>query len=275
VQQARVAQVDARRLEPARTPIRVAPDASSYAAGTGRATRPPEHTISRAVVATRAPRREGPRAADAPRAEAGRGAAAPRGDASRNAAAAPPPRIVPAPKPASTGSAPARPTFGTSEVERPRPQPRQFGAPGPPESRGNAQRPEGGAPRPEANAPRPEPSAPRPEANAPRPEANAPRPGGGNAPRPEANAPRPAPTPSTPRDTGRDAGRDAGRGNQGPAAPPPQQAVRGPQPQGTGPQRLPGEPANRIAPQRAGAHQPQAERPPQGGGKGQPQQPGR
>jgi len=299
VQQARVAQVDARRLEPARTPIRVAPDQSSYSAGNGRATRPPEHTISRAVVATRAPRHEGPRAADTPRGEAGRGASAPRGDSSRNAAGAPPPRIVPAPKPVSTGSAPARPTFGTSEVERPRPQPRQFGAPGPPESRGNVQRPEG-APRPEANAPRPEASAPRPEANAPRPEANpprpetnaprpeanAPRPGGGNAARPEANAPRPAPTPSAPtpsaptpsapRDAGRGAGPDAGRGNQRSAAPPPQQAVRGPQPQAPGPQHLPGEPANRVAPQRAGAHRPPAEGPPQqGGGKGQPQQPGR
>ncbi|HEY7542464.1 MAG TPA: DUF6600 domain-containing protein [Methylomirabilota bacterium] len=269
VQQARVAQVDARRLEPARTPIRIAPDASSYTPGTGRAPRPPEHTISRAVVATRAPRREAPRAA------AGRAAAAPRGDGSRTAAGAPPPRIVPAPKPASTGSVPARPTFGTSEVERPRPQPRQFGAPGPPESRGSAQRPEGGAPRPESNAPRSEPSAPRPEAKAPRPEATGPRPDGGNAPRPEANAPRPAPTPSAPHDGGRDTGRDAGRGNQRPAAPPPQQAVRGAQPQAPGPQRLPGEPANRIAPERAGAHRPPAAGAPQGGGKGQPQPPGR
>src|SRR5207245_5778290 len=69
VQQARIAQIDARHLEPARGPIRVAPDASSFVAASGRATRPPDHTITRAVVATRAPRRDGPRPADAARVE--------------------------------------------------------------------------------------------------------------------------------------------------------------------------------------------------------------
>jgi hypothetical protein len=277
VQQARIAHVDARRLEPARTPIRVTPDASSYVAGSGRAIRPPENTISRAVVATRAPRHEGPRPADAPRADGGRGAA-PRAEGSRNTVGAPPPRIVPVPRPASTGSAPARPTFGNSEVERARPpQPRQFGAPEPPTampapSRGNAPRPDGSqrpdgnaqrpggdvqrpsanAPRSEANAPRPEVSAPRPEVNAPRPEVGAPRPGA-NAPRPDANASRPGPAPSAP--------------------PPAQPSVRGPQPQAHQ-QRLPGEPANRISPQRAGAQrQPEPQQEPHGGGK-EPQ-PGR
>jgi translation initiation factor IF-2 len=297
VQQARIAHVDARRLEPARTPIRVTPDASSYVAGNGRAPRPPENTISRAVVATRAPRHEGPRPAEAPRADGGRGAA-PRTEGSRNAAGAPPPRIVPAPRPASTGSVPARPTFGNSEVERARPpQPRQFGAPESPAapSRGNAPRPDGNAPRPdgaqrpdgnaqrpggdaqrpsanaprpEANAPRPEVSAPRPEVNAPRPDAGAPRPGG-NAPRPDANAPRPGPAPSAPR--------DVGRGNERPTPPPAQPSARGPQPQPqpqAHPQRLPGEPANRISPQRAGAQrQPEPQQEPHGGGK-EPQ-PGR
>jgi uncharacterized protein DUF6600 len=279
VQQKRIAQVDVRRLEPARAPIRVTPDASSYVAGSGRATRPPEHTISRAVVATRAPRHDGPRPAEAPRAEGGRGAA-PRAEGSRNAAGAPPPRIVPAPKPVSTGAAPARPTFGNSEVERARPpQPRQFGAPEPPATpapaRGAAPRPEG-AQRPDGNAqhpggdpqrrnaPGPQANAPRPEANAPRPDAGAPRPGG-NAPRPEANAPRPGPAPSAPR--------NGGRGNEPPTPPPAQQAVHGPQPQPQGqPQRLPGEPASRISPERAGAHQGQQQQQ-RGGGK-EPQ-PGR
>ena len=300
VQQARIAHVDARRLEPARAPIRVTPDASSYVAGSGRAPRPPENTISRAVVATRAPRHEGPRPAEAPRADGGRGAA-PRGEGSRNAVGAPPPRIVPAPRPASTGSAPTRPTFGNSEVERARPQPRQFGAPEPPAatpapSRGNAPRPDGNAPRPdgaqrpdgnaprpggdaqrpsanaprsEANAPRPEVSAPRPEVNAPRPDAGAPRPSG-NAPRPDANAPRPGPAPSAPR--------DVGRGNERPTPPPAQPSARAPQPQPqpqAHQQRLPGEPANRISPERAGSHQgqPQPQQQQRGGGK--EQQPGR
>src|SRR5215467_4032883 len=181
VQQVRIAQVDARRLEPARAPLRIKPDASSYVAANGHAARPPEKTIERAVVATRAPRREGPHAPDAAR-ERGRDEAQ-RGDGPRpSAAAAPPPRIVPAPKRASTGSVPARPAFGTSEVERQRPpQPREFGAPHPPEGapaqrEGNAQRPEGNAPRSKSNAPRPESNAPRPEGNAQRPDNRARRP---------------------------------------------------------------------------------------------------
>src|SRR5439155_20527545 len=65
VQQARIAQIDARHLEPARGPIRVAPDASSFVAASCRATRPPDPTITRTVAATRAPARAGPRPAAA------------------------------------------------------------------------------------------------------------------------------------------------------------------------------------------------------------------
>ena len=278
VQQARVSHVDARRLEPARTPIRVTPDASSYVAASGRATRPPENTISRAVVATRAPRREGPRPTEAPRPEGAR-TQAPRADGPHptSGAGAPPPRIVPAPKPASTGAVPARPTFGNSQVERQRPpQPRQFGAPEPPAAipaprDSSAQRPDGNARRPDGNARRPDGNAPRPDASAPRPDANAPRPGAsaqppaGNAPRPDNRAPRPGPVPATPP--------DAGRG-QRPMPPPQQSAVRGPQ-QPPQPQQLPGEPANRISPQRAGSphQQPDGQQDRRGGGK--EQQPGR
>src|SRR5438876_236166 len=144
-----------------------------------------------------------------------------------NGVGAPPPRIVPAPKSASTV---ARPTFGNSQVERQRPpQPRQFGAPEPPEAtRGardndgqrpgaspqrpdgnaqrrdgnntqrpdvNAQRPEnnaqrpGSAQRPDTNVPRPDTNAQRPDSNAQRPDTNAPRPG--NAPRPDGSTRRP------------------------------------------------------------------------------------
>ena len=169
------------------TPIRVTPDASSYVAGNGRAPRPPEHTISRAVVATRAPRHEGPRPAGQrlePTADAAQRPRA-RGLAQQQSRA-PPPRIVPAPRPASTGSAPARPTFGNSEVERARPPPaaaiRRARAAGGAALRGNAPRPDGNAPRPDGaqrpdgNAQRPGGDAQRPSANAPRPEANAPRP---------------------------------------------------------------------------------------------------
>src|SRR5256885_1450007 len=105
VQQARIAQIDARHLEPARAPIRVAPDASSFVAASGRATRPPDHTIARAVVATRAPRREGPGPADAARAEGARNEG-PRSDGPRagNGGGAPPPRLLPAPQAAAAGA---------------------------------------------------------------------------------------------------------------------------------------------------------------------------
>ena len=302
VQQARIAQIDARHLEPARAPIRVAPDASSFVAASGHATRPPDHTITRAVVATRAPRREGPRPTDAARAE-GAPTEGPRADGPRsgNGAGAPPPRIVPAPKPASTVAVPARPTLGNSPVERQRPpQPRQFGAPEPPEAtRGSRDsggpRPDGNAPRPDgnaqrrdgnntqrldANAPRPENNAPRPDNNAQRP-GNAPRPDGstrrpdnnparpdGNAPRPDANAQRQRPAPTGPQEGAR---------GQRPA--PPQAQQQAPRPErvegrgGPQPQRLPGEPANRIAPERAESRQQQPEGQQQerrGGGREQP-----
>jgi hypothetical protein len=269
VQQARVAQIDARRLEPARTPLRVTPDASSYVAASGHATRPPENTIKRAVVATRAPRREGPRQAEAGRAEGAR-TEAPRADGSRpaNGVGAPPPRIVPAPKPASTVPVPARPTFGNSQVERQRPpQPRQYGAPQPPEAtpspRGsNGQRPDGNPQRPEGNAQRPAGNAQRPDNNTRRPD--------GNAQRPDSNAQRPGPAPAGPREDTR-----------GPRPTPPQAQLPTPRPErveaGRGPQqqqqqRLPGEPANRISPERADSRrqQPEGQQDRRGGGKEQP-----
>jgi hypothetical protein len=317
VQQARVAQVDTRRLEPARAPLGIKPDATSYVAGSGRATRPPEHTVTRTVVATRAPRREGPRPAEA-RAEGGR-AEGQRGDGQRgegqrgdggrpHGVGAPPPRIVPAPKPASTGSVPARPAFGNSEVERQRPpQPRQFGAPQPPEPtpaprEGNAQRPEGNTPRPRGDAQRPDESGQRPDNrgrrpddNARRPDESTPRPESGTR-RPETNTQRPDTSTRRPDTSGQRPADSAPR--PGPATPPPQvarpappqaqppsprpergDAGRGPQQ----PQRLPGEPANRISPQRAERRQqPEAPQERRGGGREQPphqqpqpQQPGR
>ena len=326
VQQARIAQIDARHLEPARAPIRVAPDASSFVAASGRATRPPDHTITRAVVATRAPRREGPGPADAARAEGARNEG-PRSDGPRagNGVGAPPPRIVPAPKSASTV---ARPTFGNSQVERQRPpQPRQFGAPEPPEAtRGardndgqrpgaspqrpdgnaqrrdgnntqrpdvNAQRPEnnaqrpGSAQRPDTNVQRPDTNAQRPDSNAQRPDTNAPRPGNaprpdgstrrpdnssarpdGNTQRPDGNAQRPGPGAAGPREDGRGQ-RPPPQAQQQAPHPPQRVEGRGPQQQ----QRLPGEPANRISPERGESRRQQPEGQQQerrGGGREQP-----
>ena len=59
VQEARVTEVDVRRLEPVRGPLRITHDAASLMPATGPAVRPPEATLSRSVVATRPlPRRE-------------------------------------------------------------------------------------------------------------------------------------------------------------------------------------------------------------------------
>ncbi len=53
VHEARMAQVDVKRLEPVRGQLRVTPAASSFVAASGAARRPPESTLARSVVATR------------------------------------------------------------------------------------------------------------------------------------------------------------------------------------------------------------------------------
>ena len=216
VEQTRIARIDARRLAPAREPLRVKPDASSYVAASGHAARPAEAVVTRAVVATRPPaRREVTRRTEGPRTDAQR-AEAPRADVSRptSSVGAPGPRIVPAPKPAAMGPVPARPAFGASPVERQRPPlPRQFEAPKPHEA----------------------PAAPHNN--------NAQRPGPATAgPREAAGSPRQQMPPS--------------------ARPDRVEPARGPQP------RLPGEPANRISPERAEPRrqQPEGQQERRGGG---------
>jgi hypothetical protein len=156
VHEARVTEVDVRRLEPVRGALRVRPDASSFVAAHGAAVKPPPQTVERRVVATRRP------VARVAPPEAGRERTAP-------AVTAPAPRIVPAPKPASTTSTPARPPFGASPIERERASAPPRFENRRPESRADSPRSE-----PRVEAPRPEPraEAPRPEsrAEAPRPE---------------------------------------------------------------------------------------------------------
>src|SRR5438128_2075109 len=55
VHEARVADVDVRRLEPVHGRLRVTPDASSFVAASGPAVTPPPQTLQRRVVATRRP----------------------------------------------------------------------------------------------------------------------------------------------------------------------------------------------------------------------------
>jgi hypothetical protein len=155
VHEARVTEVDVRRLEPIHGRLRVTPDASSFVAGSGAAVKPPPQIQQRQVVATRRP------VARVERPDVGRERTAP-------AVTTPAPRIVPAPRPASTATAPTAPRapFGASQVERQRASvPPRFEAqraeprtePARPEARPDAGREVG---RPHEGAPRALPGEP-------------------------------------------------------------------------------------------------------------------
>jgi len=147
VREARVTDVDVRKMEPVRGALRVRPDASSFVAAHGPAAKPPAQIVERRVVATRRP------VARVVPPEAERERPAPATNATT-------PRIVPAPRPASTTSAPAsRPPFGASPVERQR-------ASTPPRFEGHQPdaRPESAKPEPHAQAPRPEARVETPKA---------------------------------------------------------------------------------------------------------------
>jgi len=153
VHEARVEEVDTRRLQPVRGAIRTRPDAASFVASSGAATtRPPEADLGRRVVATRPP---------------GRSAATPPPGIAPTPARStevvvrnePAPRIVAAPKPAPQASVPPRPPFGASQTERPRPtSPPGF----------EARRPSVAPTAAVAEAPQPQPAPPaRPQPAAP------------------------------------------------------------------------------------------------------------
>jgi hypothetical protein len=222
VREARVSEVDARRLEPVRGALRVKPDASSFVAAAGPAVKPPAAALRAPVVATRrAP-------ATVTRPEARREHAGP-------AVPAPAPRIVPAPrKPAASATAPTPPRapFGSSTVERER-------ASMPP--RFDTSRPERRAdtPRPDTRA---ETRRPEPRVETPRPEAR---------PRPETRIE--APRPATPPDARRPEVR-VETPRREPRAETPRPEVR---PDAARPRALPGEPANRVAPWRRQSAAPQ------------------
>ncbi len=267
VGEARIRQVDTRRLEPVRGAVDLRPDRASFAAASGRGVRPPESVLARPTVATRAPvTRALPHEAE------GRG---------------PAPRIVPAPRVGEPGAASTRPPFGESRLERARPPQaprfdtsrrpdatpptpptvrRQDGGPDATRGRGPAsprtEAPRGtetprGAETPRGPEPGRGPQAPAPAAAPRAPQTQAPRPPQPQAPRqaeiqrgaepparaPEAAAPRRAP------DAAR-APRPEGPGSRGaeprPAAPTPRAEAPRPAP----PRALPGEPANRLYPGR-------------------------
>jgi len=211
VGEARLRDVDVRRLEPVRGAVDLRPDRASFAPGSGRGVRPPENVLERRVVATRAPVTRA-----LPREPEGRGSA---------------PQIVPAPRP---GEGAARPPLGQSRLERPRPPraPRFDTARRPDDAPSVEQRP--AAPR--AQEPR---RAPGPQ-RAPEPQ-RAPQ----RQPAPEIRrAPEPQRVPEAPARRGpAEAPRQSRRE---PAAEP--RVVERPAAPVRPPRALPGEPANRLYP---------------------------
>ena len=147
VHEARMAQVDVQRLEPMRGKLRVTPAASSFVAASGAARRPPESALARSVVGTRPL----PTQPSVPRGDT-RSIAPPVVGPRAPVVSAPAPQIVPAPKRADTVPVPARPAFGVSPIERPRPTqaPRLE----------TTQRPEAAPAVPPQPEPRPEAGAP-------------------------------------------------------------------------------------------------------------------
>ncbi|HET7875276.1 MAG TPA: DUF6600 domain-containing protein [Methylomirabilota bacterium] len=252
VHEARIAQVDVRRLEPVRGPLRVTPAASSFVAASGRGARPPEAALARPVVATRPPASR----PAAPRAE---------GQPAAPVVSVPAPRIVSAPKPATTAPVPPRPAFGTSSEERQRPplpprfETRQQPGAAPATPRENGRRPEAAPPAPRQQPRGPEATPPAERRGAAEPGAQ-PR----SLDRQAAPAPAPAPPtqrvePATPRENGRrpEAAPPAPRQQpRGPEATPPAErrgtAEPGPQPRGpdrqAAPAPAPAPPTQRVEP---------------------------
>ena len=241
---------EVRQLAPLRSAPEVKPVAASVAASNGSAAKPPVSVQNRRVVATRAPRDQGPALREQGLPE------------SKPATVEPAPKLVPAPAPTVTRSdsprrdnrdnrptgAPGRTerNDGVRGAERPAPaQPPAAPAPAPaPRVRDEGQpEPKQGAPAQPPAAPAP-PPAPRGRVEG-RPE---PRQG---APAQPPAAPAPAPAPR-----GRDEGRPEPRQGapaQPPAAPAPAPAPRGrdegrPEPRQSAPAQPPAPPAPAPAP---------------------------
>jgi hypothetical protein len=233
VGEARIRQVDTRRLEPVHGRVDLQPDRASFAAASGRGVRPPESVLARPTIATRAPvTRALPHEAE------GRG---------------PAPRIVPAPRAGEAGAAGARPPFGESRLERARP-PRapRFDTSrrpdGPPATPPAAPRQDGAAETRRGGEPARAPQAPAaraPQGQAPRPPEARRGPEPSRAPAAPAPGRAPESAPSPRREVPGPAG--GARGPEHPAAAPSRPAAP-PQAQ---PRKLPGEPANRLYPGRA------------------------
>ncbi len=256
---ARVAQVDAKSLQLIHTAPQVAVTPASFVPTATRGIRPPEESVKRSVVATRPPHR---REESAPGAERTVGPAG---------VPAPAPRLVTAPQQREPTSVLPRPPLGQSKAERPAadsprpPSPPGIGGPRRPEkgSEGAPAVTRQTSPQPgrEPQVASPSPAAPAPPAAAPVQPPAPPQKQGGPQ-HPEKGAER---VPPITRQAPPQPGREPQVASPSPTAPkPPAPGATAPPPStrrpeaATPPARpLPGEPANRLAPNRAEKSPPQ------------------
>ncbi|MBI5581450.1 MAG: hypothetical protein HY895_20040 [Deltaproteobacteria bacterium] len=236
---ARIAHVEAHDFRPTHAAPKVATGPASFAPSTSRGVRPPEASLKRPVVATRAPHAErGPGAGKEPN-------------------QGPAPRLVSPPQSREAAATLPRPAFGQSKVERSTAD--RVKTPAPPKPGLSARPARGPEEAPPANRPaqrqQPEQAAGAPPASA-KPELST-RPARGPEAAPPVNRPvqrqRPEQAAGTP-----------------PASqqPPPQRLEA---PRGTSQNPMPGEPASRLSPHRGEAKSPgTSERKPPAAGPVQP-----
>jgi hypothetical protein len=268
---ARVTQVDAKSLQLIHTAPQIAATPASFVPTASRGIRPPEESLKRSVVATRPPHRQEESASGAQRTVGPAGVPAPA------------PRIVTAPQQREPASVLPRPPFGQSTAERPAadltrpPSPPGVGGPRRPEkgSEGAPAVTRQASPQPgrEPQA-SPSPAAPAPPAARVQPPAPPQKQGGPQGPEKAAES-----VPPVTRQAAPPPGREPQVASPSPAAPkPPAAAVTAPPPSARRPEAatpparpLPGEPANRLAPNRAEKSPPQPVEP---RAKGSPEQAG-
>jgi hypothetical protein len=246
---ARVSGVDVNSLRPTHAAPQVTATPASFVPTAGRGARPPEENLKRSVVATRPPH-AGPASGAAEARKAG-----PAGIPT------PAPRIVSAPPRHEPDAVPARPPLGQSRIERRTPDRAQPPSPpkppaarqAPPQAQREPQvaAPSAGAPpSPAAPATPPAPPARRPE----QPQVAAPSPSAPKLPAAPATAP-PAGRPEKPKVAAPSPG--VPPSPAAPATAPPPSARR---PEAAVPPAhppLPGEPANRLSPNRGETQPPQ------------------
>jgi hypothetical protein len=248
---ARINNVEAHQFRPIHEAPKVAAGPASYAPSSNRGVRPPEASIGRSVVATRAPR------------------AAPGQDAARQPNQGPAPRLVPPPQSREAGATLPRPEFGQSKVERsttdrvktpapPKPELSARPIRGPeaapsvnrPVQRQRPEQTDGASPASPTRSPEAAPSVNRPVQRQ-RPEQAA-----GTSPASPTRGPEAAP--SVKRPVQRQQPEQAA--GTSPASPqPPRQRLE--VPRETSQRSMPGEPASRISPHRGETKPPQISEP--------------